>query len=164
MVRGGTVVTAAGSRPADVLITGGLIEAVVSPDEGARAAESAGEVVAADGLLVLPGVIDVHTHTRVASDEEPDRFFQDTVAAAFGGTTTLFAFNNPKTGSSAAAERSLVTGMREWRAVTAGDAAIDVAPSLAMSGRADDPIAEIPAIVDGGVPTAKAFMVLRLPA
>ena len=34
-----------------------------------RAAESAGEVVTADGLLVLPGVIDVHTHTRVASDE-----------------------------------------------------------------------------------------------
>ena len=43
--------------------------------------------------------------------------------------------------------------------MTAGDAAVDVAPSLAISGRADDPIAEIPAIVDGGVPTAKAFMV-----
>ena len=25
-------------------------------------------------MLVLPGVIDVHTHTRVASDDEPDRF------------------------------------------------------------------------------------------
>jgi dihydropyrimidinase len=159
LVRGGTVVTAGGSRAADVLVSGGLIEAVVSPDEGARAAASAREVVSAEGLLVLPGVIDVHTHTRVASDAEPDRFFQDTVAAAFGGTTTLFAFNNPKTGSTAAAERSLVVGMREWRAVTAGDAAVDVAPSLAMSGRADDPIAEIPAIVDGGVPTAKAFMV-----
>ena len=49
--------------------------------------------------------------------------------------------------------------MREWRAATAGDAAVDVAPSLALSGRADDPIAELPAIVEGGVPTAKAFMV-----
>ena len=28
-------------------------------------------------MLVLPGVVDVHTHTRVASDAEPDRFFQD---------------------------------------------------------------------------------------
>jgi dihydropyrimidinase len=159
LIRGGTVVTAGGSRLADVLVSGGLIEAVLTPEEGGRAAASAREVVSAEGHLVLPGAIDVHTHTRVASDAEPDRFFQDTVAAAFGGTTTLFAFNNPRTGSSAAAERSLVTGMQEWRAATAGDAAVDVAPSLAMSGRADDPVAEIPAIVDGGVPTAKAFMV-----
>jgi dihydropyrimidinase len=159
LIRGGTVVTVAGSRRADVLVSGGLIEALIPPDDGARAVASAREVVSAEGLLVLPGVIDVHTHTRVASEAEPDRFFQDTVAAAFGGTTTLFAFNNPKTGSSEAAERSLVTGMREWRAATSGDAAVDIAPSLAMSGRAGDPIAEIPAIVDGGVPTAKAFMV-----
>jgi dihydropyrimidinase len=159
LVRGGTVVTAGGSWRADVLVSGGRIEAVVEAAEGERAAKSAREVVPADGLLVLPGVIDVHTHTRVASDAEPDRFFQDTVAAAFGGTTTLFAFNNPKTGSSAEAERSLVVGMHEWRAATAGDAAVDIAPSLALSGRATDPIAEIPAIVDGGVPTAKAFMV-----
>jgi len=36
---------------------------------------------------------------------------------------------------------------------------VDVAPSLAILGAMADPIAEIPAIVDGGVPTAKAFMV-----
>ena len=41
---------------------------------------------------------------------EPDRFFQDSVAAAFGGTTTFLSFNNPGTGSSPAAERSLRTG------------------------------------------------------
>jgi dihydroorotase-like cyclic amidohydrolase len=49
-------------------------------------------------MLVLPGVVDVHTHTRVATDAEPDRFFQDSVAAAFGGTTTFLSFNNPGTG------------------------------------------------------------------
>ena len=69
-------------------------------------------MIDATGLLVLPGVVDVHTHTRVASDAEPDRFFQDSVAAAFGGTTTFLSFNNPGTGSSPAAERSLLTGRR----------------------------------------------------
>ena len=59
---------------------------------------------------MLPGVVDVHTHTRVASDAEPDRFFRDSVAAAFGGTTTFLSFNNPGTGSSPAAERSLRDG------------------------------------------------------
>ena len=117
------------------------------------------EVVDATGLLVLPGAVDVHTHTRVATDAEPDRFFQDSVAAAFGGTTTFLAFNNPGTGSSPAAERSLLTGLREWRAKTDGDSAIDYAVSLAISGRMDDPVAELPAMVDEGVSTAKAFMV-----
>ena len=116
-------------------------------------------------MLLLPGVVDVHTHTRVATDGEPDRFFQDSVAAAYGGTTSFLSFNNPGTGSSPAAERSLRTGLAEWRAATDGDSAIDYGLSLAISGHADDPLAELPATIDGGVATSKAFMVFdfRLP-
>jgi dihydropyrimidinase len=157
LIRGGTVVTAGGSRAADVAVRGGVIEAVGPDPDGLAAGATA--VVDATGLLVLPGVIDVHTHTRVATDAEPDRFFQDSVAAAFGGTTTFLAFNNPGTGSSPAAERSLLAGLHEWRAATGGDAAVDYAVSLAISGRMDDPVAELAAMVDEGVPTAKAFMV-----
>ena len=157
LVRGGTVVTAAGSRRADVLVEGGRI-ARVDPDLDGSAA-NATEVVDASGLLVLPGAVDVHTHTRVATDAEPDRFFQDSVAAAFGGTTTFLAFNNPGTGCSPAAERSLMAGLQEWREVTASDSAVDYGLSLAISGRMDDPIGELAAVVDAGVPTCKAFMV-----
>ena len=157
LVRGGTVVTASGSRAADVEVVDGRI-ARVEADLGGLAG-NAREVVDARGLLVLPGIVDVHTHTRVASDDEPDRFFQDSVAAAFGGTTTFLAFNNPGTGSSSAAERSLLAGLREWRAVTEADSAIDYAVSLAISGRMDDPVGELAAMVDAGVSTAKAFMV-----
>ena len=141
----------------------GRIEAV-EPDLGGLRA-SARETIDASGLLLLPGAVDVHTHTRVASDAEPDRFFQDSVAAAFGGTTTFLSFNNPGTGSSPAAERSLLTGVAEWRAATDGDSAIDVGLSLVVSGRCDDPLAELPATIDAGVATSKAFMVFdfRLP-
>lgn len=113
----------------------------------------------ADGLLVLPGCVDVHTHTRVASDAEPDRFWQDSVAAAFGGTTTFLAFNNPGTGSSPAAHRSIRAGIDEFRRVTASDSAVDYALSPTVLGGMDDPLAELPAMVAAGVPTAKAFMV-----
>ncbi|HEV8402188.1 MAG TPA: dihydropyrimidinase [Candidatus Limnocylindrales bacterium] len=163
VVRGGTVVTAGESRRADLSVEGGRI-AAIEPDLSGPAAAAA-QVIDATGLLVLPGAVDVHTHTRVANDDHPDRFFQDSVAAAFGGTTTFLSFNNPGTGSSAAAERSLETGVREWRAATDGDSAIDIGLSLAISGHADDPIAELPATIDAGVATSKAFMVFdfRLP-
>ncbi len=157
LVRGGTVVTATGSATADVAVSGGLIEAI-APDLSGLAA-AADTVVEAAGLLVLPGAIDVHTHTRVASDEEPDRFFQDSMAAAFGGTTTFLAFNNPGTGSSAAAHASILAGIDEFRRITASDSAVDFALSPAILGGMDDPIAELPEMVDAGVPTAKAFMV-----
>ena len=97
VIRGGTVVTAGGSAVADIAIERGVIEAIEVDLSGP--ATGADRVIDANGLLVLPGAVDVHTHTRIASDEEPDRFFQDSVAAAFGGTTTFLAFNNPGTGS-----------------------------------------------------------------
>jgi dihydropyrimidinase len=157
LVLGGTIVTPGGSSRADLAVSGGRISAI-EPDLSGLTA-GAREILDATGLLVLPGMVDTHTHTRVASDAEPDRFFQDSVAAAFGGTTTFLAFNNPGTGSSPAAERSLRIGLAEWRAASQADAAIDYAVSLAISGRMDDPIGELPAIVENGVPTAKAFMV-----
>ena len=157
VVRGGTVVTTAGSRIADIAVDGGRITSI-EPDIAGPAA-TADDVIDATGLLVLPGAVDVHTHTRVATDAEPDRFFQDSVAAAFGGTTTFLSFNNPGTGSSPAAERSLRTGIREWRAATSSDSAVDVGLSLVVSGHADDPLAELPATIEAGVATSKAFMI-----
>ena len=154
IVRGGTVVTAAGAATADVAVEGGRIVAV-EPDLGLDARE----VVDAAGLLVLPGAVDVHTHVRVASDAEPDRFFQDSVAAAFGGTTTFLAFNNPGTGGSAAAGRTLLDGLRSWRARTEGDAAVDYAVSLVITPQLEDAIAEMAGAIELGVPTFKAFMV-----
>lgn len=157
VIRGGTVVAATGSRRADVAVRGGIIEAI-EPDLGGPAA-GADQVIDATGMLVLPGVVDVHTHTRVASEAEPDRFFQDSVAAAFGGTTSFLSFNNPGTGSSPSAERSLRTGLAEWRTATDGDSAIDYGLSLSISGHAEDPLAELAATIDAGVATSKAFMV-----
>ena len=109
IVRGGTVVTANGRSQADVAVESGRIVAVEDrlPDS-ADARE-----VDATGLLVLPGVVDVHTHTRVASDAAPDRFFQDSIAAAYGGTTTFLSFNNPGTGSPQTG--SLLTEIDGWR-------------------------------------------------
>ncbi len=157
LVVGGTVVTAGGSRRADVAVVGGVFE-LVGPDLSGLAA-SADEVVDASGLLVLPGVVDAHTHTRVASDAEPDRFFQDSVAAAFGGTTTVLVFNTPASGERPGSPRWLRDDLQRFRRATEADAAVDYAPSLVVTGWHADPVGELPDVIDAGVPTAKAFMV-----
>ncbi len=87
---GGTVVTPEGLREVDISVADGQIEAI-GPELSAGGART----IDATGMLVLPGVIDVHTHLRLSDAEHPDRFGQDTTAAAHGGTTTVLTFNNP---------------------------------------------------------------------
>jgi dihydropyrimidinase len=162
IVAGGTVVTAQRSFLADVVISDGRIESV---GEGVARRRPNAVSLDATGLLVLPGVVDVHTHTRLPTDELPDRFHADSVAAAHGGTTTFLAFNNPGTGISHEGASSLLAGMREFRARTEGESAVDYALSSVMTGQQADPVAELPELIAAGVPTAKAFMVydFRLP-
>jgi dihydropyrimidinase len=154
VVRGGTVVTAAGPHAADVAVRDGRIEAI-----GRDLGTDGGRIVEAGGMLVLPGVIDVHTHLRLPDAEHPDRFGQDTLAAAHGGTTTVLAFNNPGTGISERGASSPLRGLEEFRARTEGESPIDYGLCAVLSGQQEDPIGELAALIDAGVPTFKAFMV-----
>lgn len=153
VVRGGTVVTSTGVVETDVSVDAGRIAAVGAAPAGAE------RVIDASGLLVLPGVVDVHTHLRLPDAEHPDRFRADTAAAAHGGTTTVLSFNNPGTGISAAGATSLLRGLEEFVERTDGHRAVDVGLSAVVTGQHADPVAELPALIEAGVPTFKAFMV-----
>jgi dihydropyrimidinase len=155
LITGGTVVTPTGTRVADVLVSGEQIQAV---DADLAGLVEGAPIVDARGLLVLPGLIDVHTHTRLPSEAESDRFFQDSVAAAFGGTTTFLAFDNPGTGGSDV-DRPLVDSIADWRARTEAQAAVDYGLSLVLTADRAPRVGELPAVVAAGVPTVKAFMV-----
>jgi dihydropyrimidinase len=160
VISGGTVVTAGGVMRADVAVAGGLIERI-----GQDLAASAAERMDATGLLVLPGAVDAHTHLRLPDDRHPDRFRQDTLAAAHGGTTTVLTFNNAGTGISPDGNRSPMAALEEFVTRTAGQSVIDYGLCSVLSGQQDDPVGEIPALIAAGVPTFKAFMVydFRLP-
>ena len=154
VVTGGTVVTPDGPVRADLAVSGGLVERIATdlPIDGA-------EVIDATDLLVLPGVVDVHTHVRLSDMEHPDRFERDLRAAAHGGTTTVLTFNNPGTGISEAGSTSLLRGLDEFRKRTAGRAAVDYGLCAVVSAQQPDALDELPELIRRGVPTFKAFMV-----
>ena len=154
IVVGGSVVTPHGVIVADVVVADGRIQRI-----GPTLETNSAEVIDATGLFVLPGVIDVHTHLRLPDAEHPDRFRQDTLAAAHGGTTTVLTFNNPGTGISSDGARSLLRGLDEFRERTSGESAVDYGLCAVVTGQQEDPAGELPALIDAGVPTFKAFMV-----
>src|SRR2546422_6125218 len=88
LIRGGRVVTARGEEDADVLVRDGKIS-----DVGARiTAED--PVIDATDLLVLPGVVDPHTHFALdtGTARTADDFASGSASAAAGGVTTYLDF------------------------------------------------------------------------
>lgn len=88
LIEGARLVTPAGAERGSVAISDGTIDAV-GPDAAATASDPA-EVVDADGMVALPGAIDVHTHMH--DDElfpEGIDFASETASALAGGVTTV---------------------------------------------------------------------------
>jgi dihydropyrimidinase len=90
IIRNGTIVTASDTYTADVGVTGDKISAIATQ----LPIENAGRVIDAAGLLIIPGGVDVHTHLDMpfGGTTSADDFQTGTIAAAFGGTTTLIDF------------------------------------------------------------------------
>lgn len=89
LIKGGTVVTATESFPADVAIDGGKIVAI-----GRDLAVNVEKVVDAPGKLVLPGALDAHTHMAMpfGGTVSADSYLAGTRAAVCGGVTTIFDY------------------------------------------------------------------------
>ncbi len=90
MVRGGTVLDQLGRRPADVVVTDGVVAAV---GQGLQAPGGA-RILDAGGCLVSPGLVDLHTHLRQPGMEEAETVESGGRAAALGGYTAVVAMPN----------------------------------------------------------------------
>ncbi len=90
LVRGGTVIDQGGERRADVLIAEGRIASVEDGIEPPRGAV----VLDAEGCVVAPGLVDLHTHLREPGREESETIATGTRAASAGGFTAVVAMPN----------------------------------------------------------------------
>ena len=86
LIRGATLPD--GSRT-DIVLAGGRIAELGSGLSRAGAA-----TVDADGLIALPGLVDLHTHLREPGSEQSETVLTGSQAAARGGFTSVFAMAN----------------------------------------------------------------------
>jgi len=150
LITNGTIVTAEGSYPADVLIDGETIAAIGT---GLAGMAQADETVDAAGKYVIPGGIDVHTHMELpfGGTFAKDTFETGTRAAAFGGTTSIVDFAVQSRGG------SLREGLDAWHAKAEGNAVVDYGFHMIMSDVNDDSLKEMDTLVAEGVPDFKLF-------
>src|SRR3989442_8957961 len=126
LIKNGRIVTAVDEYTADILIEDDRVRMI---GRGLPAADHT-QVHDAQGLLVLPGGVDVHTHLDwdFGAARTVDTFGTGTKAAAFGGTTTVVDFANQTRG-----ER-LRPGLENWRRRAGSDRADVAGPQLCPVG------------------------------
>ena len=157
LISGGTVVSATGATPMDVLVDDERIVAVVDPtsDAAATLRGSSVDIIDATGKYVLPGGVDVHTHMELpfGGTAASDTFESGTIAAAWGGTTTIVDFAVQRTG-----ER-IMEGLEAWHAKAADQCAIDYGFHMIMGGVDENSLADMNRLVaEEGITSVKLFM------
>ncbi|MEV6249194.1 dihydroorotase [Streptomyces sp. NPDC051742] len=86
LIRGAQVL---GGEVQDVLVDGETIEQV-----GTDLSAEGATVIEAQGRILLPGLVDLHTHLREPGREDSETVLTGTRAAASGGFTAVFAMAN----------------------------------------------------------------------
>jgi dihydropyrimidinase len=156
LIRGGTLIDAAGVRRGDVLVDGERI-AAVGPDLGVDAGERPGTAtIDASGAFVIPGAIDVHTHfdLPVGAVRSADDFASGTLAAACGGTTCVVDF-------AGGGRETPEDALSAWHAKAAGRAVIDFGFHLTVTSVPEEPDearALFEGFVEQGVTSVKLYM------
>jgi dihydropyrimidinase len=150
VIRNGTIVTATDTYAGDIGIAGGRISAIGTN----LPIENASQVIDARGTLVIPGGIDVHTHLDMpfGGTKSADDFESGTIAAAYGGTTTLIDFAIQYKG------QTLRHALDIWMKKAEGKAAIDYAFHCIVTDIEGAQLDELKAFVRDGVPSFKLFM------
>ena len=149
VIRNGRIVTAVDDYKADILMEDGRVRMIGTdlpvgdgiPEHNA------------EGLLVLPGGVDVHTHLDwdFGPARTADTFYTGSQAAAFGGTTTVVDFAAQVKGTSPLA------GLADWHE-RASVAAVDMGAHMITTEVNDQTLIDMKSLIhDEGVTTFKLF-------
>jgi dihydropyrimidinase len=155
VIKNGTIVTAADTYQADILVEDGTIKAI-GKNFDTTGAET--EVVDAGGKYIFPGGVDPHTHLEMpfGGTVSKDDFETGTIAAAFGGTTTLIDFCLTNKGE------PLKKAIDSWHEKSKEKAVIDYSFHLMIGEINEDVMQQLPEVMDKeGITSFKVFMAYK---
>ncbi|WP_017797989.1 dihydropyrimidinase [Oceanobacillus kimchii] len=153
IIKNGTIVTAADTYQADILIEDGKIKAI-----GNDLSDVYAEVIDATGQYVFPGGIDPHTHMDMpfGGTTTKDNFETGTIAAAHGGTTTIIDFCLTEKGN------TLKSALDKWHEKSNERSVIDYGFHLQIVEASENVLKEIPSVIEEeGVTSFKVFMAYK---
>lgn len=152
LIANGTVISPTGRIAQDVLVDGERIVALYVPGTGPRDGH---RVIDATGKYVIPGGIDVHTHLDLplGGTVVSDNFETGTIAAAWGGVTTVVDMADQHTGE------SVHDGLAEWHEKAAGKCAVDYSFTQMISTLDDESLKAMDYLTEHeGITSFKFFM------
>lgn len=153
IIKNGTIVTATDTFEAELLIEDGKITQI-----GSNLSAVGAEIIDAKGCLVFPGGIDPHTHLDMpfGGTVTKDDFESGTIAAAFGGTTTVIDFCLTNKGE------PLKKAIQTWHEKAKDKAVIDYGFHLMISEINDNVLKELPQVIEEeGITSFKVFMAYK---
>ena len=114
----------------------------------------ADRTIDASGHYVIPGGIDPHTHMDMpfGGTVSADDFESGTLAAAFGGTTTIVDFAIQTKGE------STLKGLDTWHQKAEGKTSIDYGFHMIITDMPHERLGEMRQLADAGVTSYKLFM------
>ncbi|MDF1662267.1 MAG: dihydropyrimidinase, partial [Planctomycetota bacterium] len=149
LIKNGRVVTAVDDYYADIYIEGETISQI-----GKDLDIEADTVLDAKDRYVFPGGIDPHTHMDMpfGGTKSADDFESGTIAAAFGGTTTLIDFAIQSKGE------STLKGLETWHNKADGKATIDYGFHMIVTDMPVSRLGEMEKLAEEGITSYKLFM------
>lgn len=153
IIKNGTVVTAADTYQADILIEDEKIKSI-----GTQLRDDDAEVIDAKGMYVFPGGVDPHTHMEMpfGGTVTKDDFETGTIAAAYGGTTTIIDFCLTDKG------QPLNNAIQKWHNKSKHKAVVDYGFHLMISEINDAVLEELPDVIEEeGITSFKVFMAYK---
>ena len=149
IITGGQVVTPSGVGRWDVVVQGETIVAVTEP--GAISTDGA-KVIDASGKIVVPGGVEPHAHIGGARQPERSPAEPVSLAAIWGGTTTVLDFATQVPGHDL--HHALDEAAERWQ----GNAYTDYSyHPIFTNGTSDDAINQIPELIQDGFASFKIF-------
>lgn len=148
LIKNGRIITSSDDFVSDVLIQGEKILAI-----GKDLPNPVDRVINASGKYVIPGGIDVHTHLDMplGNISSSDDFETGTIAAAFGGTTTIVDFPTQSRG------KSLHDAFKLWQTKAQGKSVIDYGFHMIVTDVNDSILDEMDQLVADGITSFKLF-------